>query len=64
MYAVEASEIAEYAAKIVKQNQLSDKVEVIWSKAEDLHLTEKADLIISEWMGTLLLVCTVFFLTL
>ena len=29
---------------------------MIQSKAEDLQLLEKVDLIVSEWMGTLLLV--------
>ena len=54
---MEASDIAEHAMKVVEHNQLEDRIEVIKSKAEDLQLPEKVDLIVSEWMGTLLLVC-------
>lgn len=56
VYAVEASDISEQAEKVIIHNQLSDRVCVIQSKAEDLQLPEKVDLIVSEWMGTLLLV--------
>lgn len=56
VYAVEASDISEQAEKVIIHNQLSDRVSVIQSKVEDLQLPEKVDLIVSEWMGTLLLV--------
>lgn len=56
MYAVDASDITQHAMKIVKHNGLADKIEVIQSRGEDLQLSEKVDLIVSEWMGTLLLV--------
>jgi protein arginine N-methyltransferase 2 len=55
VYAVEASDISEQAEKVIVHNQLSDRVSVIQSKVEDLQLPEKVDLIVSEWMGTLLL---------
>ena len=53
---MEASDIAEQAAAIVQHNQLSTVIEVVQRRGEDLQLTEKVDLIVSEWMGTLLLV--------
>ena len=56
MYAVEASDICEHAESVISHNSLSEKVTVIQSKAEDLELPEKVDLIVSEWMGTMLLV--------
>ena len=48
--------MAEHARAVVHSNGLSEQIEVIQSKAEQLSLPEKVDLIISEWMGTLLLV--------
>ena len=57
MYAVDASNITKHAAEVVEHNGLTDKVEVIQCKGEELQLSEKVDLIVSEWMGTLLLVC-------
>ena len=56
MYAVDASDITKHATEIIEHNDLSDKIEVIQSRGEELQLTEKVDLIVSEWMGTLLLV--------
>lgn len=56
MYAVEASDVAKHAAQLVAHNQLGGQVEVLQSRAEEVELAEKVDLIISEWMGTLLLV--------
>ena len=53
---MEASDIAEQAEKVIEHNQLSDRVCIIQSKVEELQLPEKVDLIVSEWMGTLLLV--------
>ena len=41
---------------MIEHNQLSERVSVIQSKVEDLELSEKVDLIVSEWMGTMLLV--------
>ena len=56
MYAVDASDIVTHAKGVISHNHLSEKVEVIQSKVEELELPEKVDLIVSEWMGTLLLV--------
>lgn len=56
MYAVDASNITSQADEVVRHNGLADRIEVIKSKGEELNLPEKVDLIVSEWMGTLLLV--------
>ncbi|KAM6545175.1 hypothetical protein CsatB_025911 [Cannabis sativa] len=55
VYAVEASEMAEYAQKLIAGNPaLSQRITVIKGKVEDVELPEKADILISEPMGTLL----------
>ncbi len=56
MYAVDASDITKHATEIIEHNDLSDKIEVIQSRGEELQLPDKVDLIVSEWMGTLLIV--------
>ena len=56
VYAIEASKLAVHTQEVVKCNGLEDRVEVIHGKIEDVDLPDKVDLIISEWMGTLLLV--------
>ncbi|CAI8058125.1 Protein arginine N-methyltransferase 2, partial [Geodia barretti] len=61
VYAVEASDICEQAERVISHNSLSEKVSVIQTKAEDLELPEKVDLIVSEWMGTMLLCIAVLF---
>ncbi|GAB4843602.1 Probable histone-arginine methyltransferase 1.3 [Ancistrocladus abbreviatus] len=56
VYAVEASEMAEYAQKLIEGNPyLSQRITVIKGKVEEVELPEKADILISEPMGTLLL---------
>ncbi|XP_062519331.1 protein arginine N-methyltransferase 2-like isoform X2 [Corticium candelabrum] len=55
VYAVEASEMANHTEKVVRCNGLEGKVQVIKGKIEDIVLPEKVDVIVSEWMGTLLL---------
>lgn len=55
VYAVEASEMAEYARKLIAGNPLyAERITVIKGKVEDVELPEKADILISEPMGTLL----------
>ncbi|XP_058758268.1 probable histone-arginine methyltransferase 1.3 isoform X2 [Vicia villosa] len=55
VYAVEASEMAEYARKLIAGNpKLAQRITVIKGKVEDVELPEKADILISEPMGTLL----------
>ena len=55
VFAVEASEIADFVVDIVQQNKFEDKITVIKGKVEDVELPEKVDIIISEWMGTFLI---------
>ncbi|KAF7019602.1 hypothetical protein CFC21_032762 [Triticum aestivum] len=55
VYAVDASEIATQASEIVKANNLADKIVVIHGRVEDVDVEEKVDVIISEWMGYMLL---------
>ncbi|KAI4317591.1 hypothetical protein L6164_025452 [Bauhinia variegata] len=56
VYAVEASEMAEYARKLIAGNPtLGQRITVIKGKVEDAVLPEKADILISEPMGTLLI---------
>lgn len=52
--AVECSNIADYAKKIIEDNGLSDAITLIKGKVEEIELPEgleKVDIIISEWMG-------------
>ncbi|KAM3408772.1 hypothetical protein ACQJBY_001689 [Aegilops geniculata] len=55
VYAVDASDIALQAMEIVRENELSDKVIVLHGRIEDVEIEEKVDVIISEWMGYMLL---------
>nr|CAD1821107.1 unnamed protein product [Ananas comosus var. bracteatus] len=55
VYAIEASEIAVQANEVVKENGLSDRVIVLHGRVEDVEIEEKVDVIISEWMGYMLL---------
>ncbi|XP_053482118.1 protein arginine N-methyltransferase 2 isoform X3 [Ictalurus furcatus] len=55
VYAVEASSVAEHTEKLVKLNRCDDVVTVFRSRAEDLMLPSKVDVLVSEWMGNCLL---------
>ncbi|CAN8258705.1 unnamed protein product [Cochlearia groenlandica] len=55
VYAVDASDIAVQAKEVVKANGLSDKVIVLHGRVEDVEINEEVDVIISEWMGYMLL---------
>ncbi|XP_010466177.1 PREDICTED: probable protein arginine N-methyltransferase 6 [Camelina sativa] len=55
VYAVDASDIAVQAKEVVKANGLSDKVIVLHGRVEDVQIDEEVDVIISEWMGYMLL---------
>ncbi|KAJ4968802.1 hypothetical protein NE237_015503 [Protea cynaroides] len=55
VYAVEASEMAEYARRLIAGNpSLGQRITIIKGKVEEVELPEKADILISEPMGTLL----------
>ncbi|WCJ38985.1 protein arginine methyltransferase 6 [Euphorbia peplus] len=55
VYAVDASDIAVQANEVVKANNLSDKIIVLHGRVEDVEIDEEVDVIISEWMGYMLL---------
>jgi len=58
VFAIDASDIAEKAKKIVAQNHMEDIITVIHGKIEDVTLPDDithVDIIISEWMGYALL---------
>ena len=55
VYALERSDIADQAEKLIAANGMSDKIEVVRGLAEDLELPEQADVLVSEWMGYFLL---------
>jgi type I protein arginine methyltransferase len=56
VYAIECSEIIHVAEKIVLENHLEHKITFIKGKAEEISLpVDKVDIIISEWMGYMLL---------
>ena len=55
VYAVEATAMAERAKLIIAANGLDGQIEVVRTMVEQLELEEKADVIISEWMGYMLL---------
>ncbi|KAL8105685.1 putative protein arginine N-methyltransferase 6 [Apium graveolens] len=55
VYAVDASDIATQASEVVKANNLSETVIVLHGRVEDVEINEEVDVIISEWMGYMLL---------
>ncbi|XP_064472930.1 protein arginine N-methyltransferase 6-like isoform X2 [Ornithodoros turicata] len=55
VYAIEASDVAQVARKVVSSNGVEQQVEVIQSRVEDADLPDKVDVIVSEWMGYMLL---------
>ncbi|XP_034027469.1 protein arginine N-methyltransferase 6 [Thalassophryne amazonica] len=55
VYAVEACSIAEQAVKIIKANNMEEKIQVVRGTVETVQLPEKVDVIVSEWMGYALL---------
>lgn len=55
VYAVEASNAAIYAKKLVQSNNLQHVIEVIQGKIEEVNLPEKVDILISEPIGVFLL---------
>ncbi|KAK3260588.1 hypothetical protein CYMTET_30468 [Cymbomonas tetramitiformis] len=55
VYAVEATEMAKHARTLVDMNGLSAQIKVFQGTIETVELPEKVDIIVSEWMGLLLL---------
>ncbi|KCV71878.1 hypothetical protein H696_01288 [Fonticula alba] len=54
VYAVEASNMADIAKKLVASNNMTNKITVLKGKLEEVTLPEQVDVIISEPMGVLL----------
>ncbi|XP_075147031.1 arginine methyltransferase 4 [Haematobia irritans] len=54
VYAIEASNMAQYAQQLVESNHVQDKIFVMPGKIEEIDLPEKVDVIISEPMGYML----------
>jgi len=54
VYCIEASEMAAITEKNVKANGLSDVIRVLRTTHTKLHLDQKVDVIVSEWMGFLM----------
>lgn len=55
VYAVEASNMVEHSRTLVKQNGTFGQIVVVQAKLEEIQLPEKADVIISEPIGYMLL---------
>ncbi|XP_066497209.1 protein arginine N-methyltransferase 2 [Hoplias malabaricus] len=55
VFAVEASPIVEHTERLVKLNGCEGVVTVVKSRAEELTLPGKVDVLVSEWMGNCLL---------
>lgn len=55
VYAIDASDIAVQAREVVKANGLSDTITVLLGKVEEVQIDEEVDVIVSEWMGYMLL---------
>lgn len=55
VYAVEATDMAKSAKRLVVAQGLGDVIEVIQGVVESVEIPEKVDIIISEWMGYFLL---------
>eukprot|EP00112_Aurelia_sp_Birch-Aquarium-sp1_P000462 Seg1043.13 transcript_id=Seg1043.13/GoldUCD/mRNA.D3Y31 product="Protein arginine N-methyltransferase 2" protein_id=Seg1043.13/GoldUCD/D3Y31 len=55
VHSIEASNASHYAEEIIKSNGYGGKITLHNKMVEDLVVDEKLDLIVSEWMGTLLI---------
>jgi len=66
VYGVEASPFAFKTRKIIECNNMNGQISILHGKMEDIFLpVEKVDVIISEWMGTMLvtesMICSVLY---
>merc|ERR1719277_2832118 len=55
VFAVEATDMAERARRIVEANKLGEVITVLQGTVETISLPCKVDIIVSEWMGYFLL---------
>eukprot|EP00033_Pygsuia_biforma_P005622 GCRY01006210.1.p1 GENE.GCRY01006210.1~~GCRY01006210.1.p1 ORF type:complete len:262 (-),score=37.21 GCRY01006210.1:164-949(-) len=51
VYAIEASDISGLAESIAKENGFAETIKVLKGKVEEVNIDEKADVLLSEWMG-------------
>jgi protein arginine N-methyltransferase 6 len=51
VYAIDATDVSEIATELVKANGMSDRIDVIHGRADDLQLDQEVDVIVSEWLG-------------
>ncbi len=51
VYGVDQASIADLAEKLVEENGLSEKVEIINGNAKNVKLSEPVDILVSEWLG-------------
>lgn len=52
VFAVECSNIVDYAQQIIDANHFTDVIQIVKGKVEEIDLpVDKVDIIISEWMG-------------
>jgi predicted RNA methylase len=51
VYAVERTQIADVARRMVERNGHTERIEIIQTDLEDLAIPEQVDVIVSEWMG-------------
>jgi len=51
VYAIEPTGIIELAKRIAQRNGLASRIEFIQARVEEVDLPEKADCIVSEWLG-------------
>jgi len=51
VYAVERTQVADVARRMVEQNGHAERIDIIQCDIEDLVAPEKVDVIVSEWMG-------------
>ena len=51
IFAIERSSIAEVSKRIIKSNGFSNKISVIHKNSMEIGSIEKADVLVSEWMG-------------
>jgi len=51
VYSIEPTGMIELAKRIAKRNGLAERIEFIQAKVEEVELPEKADCLVSEWLG-------------
>lgn len=55
VYAIEATNVAAHAERLIAAHGLSDRITVLKGRMEQIELPEQVDVLLSEWMGYFLL---------